>query len=388
LACGAPAAAGAAEASPVLAGPTGLPWEAAKTTSMASRSGGCLGIDEEVLVKDGEAPGGRGEQALGVDRGAPLVEVGALGSDGVGCAFMSGGGLSIDEEAQAIEGNGALNADGDVPFDEIVAGGIEEDAPAEAGTAAGPTTRPPYISLKAATSSAKAAASKAMTGGDVNRDDEAHGGVVSGGAMVALAAAGATKAGSTQPGPAGFHERHLSINKAWDPSGLPTSWKEVGVAVAVQAEARAAQAGPAEPRPAGVSSFVSTKYLLREEPGNDGENAEGVDRGAPHDEVAALSNEGGVVSGGARGAPVAAGAAAGSSQPWPAGVPNSACPSTRRGTLRPVDVLEGGRLREAAPAEPGAAKAGPAKPVPAAVSSLMSTKYLSKEGPGTDGEKA
>ncbi len=68
----------------MVAGPAGVPWRAAKSTSMA---------------------------------------------------FMSGGGLGIDEEGvHGIDGGGAVDADGGSPLDEI-ARGIAMVAPAETGAA-------------------------------------------------------------------------------------------------------------------------------------------------------------------------------------------------------------------------------------------------------------
>jgi hypothetical protein len=51
-------------------------------------------------------------------------------------AFMSGGGLGIDEEGVlGIDGGGAVNVDGGSPLDKMVARGIAMVAPAETGAA-------------------------------------------------------------------------------------------------------------------------------------------------------------------------------------------------------------------------------------------------------------
>ncbi len=55
-------------------------------------------------------------------------------------AFMSGGGLGIDEEGvHGIDGGGAVNVDGGAARDEIVARGIAMVTPAATGVAGADT---------------------------------------------------------------------------------------------------------------------------------------------------------------------------------------------------------------------------------------------------------
>ncbi len=97
-------------------------------------------------------------------------------------AFMSGGGLGIDEEGVlGIDGGGALSIDGGAPLDEPAALGMAMDAPATAGAAGDfpAVAGPAKVFLEAA----KSPSMVFLSGGGLGIDEEETLGIDGGGAL-------------------------------------------------------------------------------------------------------------------------------------------------------------------------------------------------------------